>query len=365
LKGLNKKKVLFVGSFKNSGGSGNVGGQMFACRSLIDSKLSEKVEWFLIDTTADSNIRISFTNRLFKASKRIVSAFFYLVFKKIDIALIFTSHGVSFLEKGLIAYLSKLFGAEVILAPRSGLMIKNMESSRFMNLYVKYVFKKSDYIVCQSKKWQIDFWAKTKVPLSKLIIIQNWIDTNTYLIKKNQQQKINILYLAWVDRNKGIFELIEALKILDHKVDYVLNIAGDGAAREEIVTLVNSLSLNNKVRMHGWVVGNQKIELLKKTDIFILPSYFEGFPNSLLESMAAGIACISTNVGSVDDIIVDNENGILIPLKDKMAIAKALSNLIKSPDLRLKLGNNARKSIEANNSIDSAVKKFYSLFKLG
>jgi len=123
---LNKKKVLFVGSFKNSGGSGNVGGQMFACRSLIDSKLSEKVEWFLIDTTADSNIRISFTNRLFKASKRIVSAFFYLVFKKIDIALIFTSHGVSFLEKGLIAYLSKLFGAEVILAPRSGLMIKNM-----------------------------------------------------------------------------------------------------------------------------------------------------------------------------------------------------------------------------------------------
>ena len=84
---INKKHVLFVGSFKTIAKDGSVGGQMYACQTLIGSELSNQVEWILLDSTADSNIPESMIKRTYKAGRRIFLFSYYLVSKKINIVL--------------------------------------------------------------------------------------------------------------------------------------------------------------------------------------------------------------------------------------------------------------------------------------
>ena len=87
-----KKTVLFVGSFNFGGKAGHIGGQMFACTTLINSQLSEYIDWLLIDSTADNVISSGFIKRLGKATFRIVLFVKHLLFTKIDYCLIFSSN---------------------------------------------------------------------------------------------------------------------------------------------------------------------------------------------------------------------------------------------------------------------------------
>lgn len=361
---IKKLKVLFVGSFLDSAKDGSVGGQMFASKSLIDSSLKDNVDWVLLDSTANTNRVISFNKRLLKSIKRTFVFLSLLIFKKIDIALIFTGSGNSFKEKGLMANLAKLFGIKVILAPRSGFIINDFNDSSLMKQYIQFTFNNVDKILCQGESWKKYFISQCQIPASKMLVIQNWIDTGLYEKSAPENEVPNILYLAWVDTNKGIFDLIEAIKRLsDNNVPFNLNVSGDGNAMPKIKSLISKYNLGDKVILHGWVIGDQKMNLLKNSDIFILPSHFEGFPNALLEAMASGIASIATDVGSVKDIIIHNENGLIIPPNDSAAIEASLKYLLINSTIRKKLGRNARKTVLRNNSIQSAVSTINQLFK--
>ncbi len=90
-----KIKVLFVGCFKTTSKDGGVGGQMFASKTLINSSISNFVDWTLIDTTADINIPEVFTKRLLKAFLRTFKFTFKIVFFRYDTVLIFTADGLN------------------------------------------------------------------------------------------------------------------------------------------------------------------------------------------------------------------------------------------------------------------------------
>src|SRR6185437_8475075 len=122
-----KKKILFVGSFKDAAKDGSVGGQMFACKAIINSNISELVDWTLIDTTADSNIIASSYNRIIKAFTRLFRFLYNIIFFKYDFVLIFTGGGWSFWEKGLMSIVAKYISrSKVIIAPRSGFIINDL-----------------------------------------------------------------------------------------------------------------------------------------------------------------------------------------------------------------------------------------------
>lgn len=358
-----KKRVLFVGSFAKSGKDGSVGGQMFASKSLINSKINEIVDWVLIDTTAATNLKIHFLIRLVKALKRIALFTYYSMTKKIDIALIFTGDGYSFKEKGLMAIISKWAGAKVILAPRSGLIKNNLLEDSVLSKFMKYVFKKVDVILCQGESWK-ELFINEGIQEKKLKVVQNWINVSLYEKATPKNERIKILFLAWVDKNKGIVELIEAVNELKDIHDFELIIAGEGEATNLVKSMINKFQLHDYVTMKGWMRGEQKFALLKNSDIFILPSHYEGFPNALLEAMSSGIACISTNVGAVTDILIHNYNGLIIPINDKHGIISSLSDLIVNNKKRRLLGENGRQTVLKNNTIDSAVNKIHEIIKL-
>ncbi len=357
---LNKKRVLFVGSFKEFSKDGSVGGQMYACKSLINSKLSDSVVWILIDSTADSNVPENFIKRCYKAIKRLILFIYYLLSKKVDVTLIFSADGWSFIEKGSMALIAKFINKKVIIAPRSGLVVNDIKESRFMRKFIPYVLNHVDYIICQGETWKRFYSSLININSNKFIIINNWIDIDKYNSSKIKNKNIHILYLAWVDKNKGIFDLIKALKFLNF-TNYILNVAGDGDAMLECKKLVSNLGITKKVNFLSWVVGEAKIKLLSKSDIFVLPSYFEGYPNSLIEAMASSCAVIATDVGSIPDLIIDKKNGLIFKPGDINVLANHLDLLLTNSNYRTNLALCGRYSVVSNNTTDIAADKFKSL----
>ncbi len=360
-----KYNVLFVGSFVDKSKSGHVGGQMFASRTLINSSLKNEVNWILLDTTATKNIDYVIIYRAVKAVIRLLKFVNILFFKKVDKILIFSSHGFSIIEKGIMVLLGKLFGKIVILAPRSGAMITDVRDSGFMKWWVSLIISMANIVICQSEFWKNFYSGLLKNnDNNKLVVIQNWIDINEYKIvkRKNNTENINVLFLSWVTKEKGIFELIEAANYLKNDypgVKYV--IGGKGEDFELAKQKVSDYSMDEKFIFKGWVLGSDKKQLFADSDIYVLPTYFEGFPNSLVEGMVSGLPCIAGNVSSIPDLIEDGNNGLLVEPGNVPDLKLKLKKLYDDPDLRVRLSYNARKSIVDNNTIEIAVKKFKNL----
>lgn len=358
---MRKTKVLFVGSFKSQTKDGSLGGQMFACSTLINSSLSNEIDWLLIDSTADSNITAPIHVRALKAFKRTLTYFFQLIFSRVDKVLIFSASGTGFIEKGFMSLLAKLFRKKVILAPRSGFILRDVDESGFMSFYVKMVTSRVDLVICQSKFWALFFKEYSGKSDDELPIIHNWIDTEKYNAVKIEADSyiINVLFMSWVDKNKGIFDLVNSAKTVCCQCDNVrFHIAGKGSAFDEIKEMLVQLQLEDKFVFHGWVNGDKKKELLASSQVYVLPSHFEGFPNSLVEAMASGLAVISSNVGSVKDILIHNENGLVFDAGEVDQLSECLTTLVENKFLRIKIAQNGYQTVHSNNSIDSAVENF-------
>lgn len=353
--------ILFVGSFKSKSFDGSVGGQMFACDTILKSDIVKGFKWILLDTTALSNKKSFFFIRLLFAIKRLIFFSYYSLFNKIDKYLIFVGDGWSFWEKGVMVLIAKFFtNAVIILAPRSGFIENDILNDKLLKKFIIYVFKKSDKVICQSLKWKNLFVDLIKSKGNKFVVIENGIDLSEYKnIPIDNHDKCSILFLSWVDKNKGIFDLLEAILLLSKdNLSFKLIIAGNGSEFIDSQNFVNNNNLSEYVFFHGWALGDQKLELLKKSDIYILPTHFEGYPNSLIEAMASGKACIATLVGSIPDIIINENTGLLINKNSPIEIYKALKSLLVNSDLRIKLSIAARSVTQERNSIDLFSLKF-------
>lgn len=355
------QKILFVGSFKSASKDGSVGGQMFACNTIMNSSLNEEIDWTLIDTTSDSNIIASLNKRLFKAIKRLFIFCFYIIFYRFNKVLIFTGDGYGFWEKGLMSILAKsLTKSKVILAPRSGIILNDINRNGYLAKFIKFVLRKVDLVLCQSITWKKYFSDLVSIDnTDKFIVIENWIDIKPYEIlpisRKSITEPVIILFLSWLDKNKGIYELIDAVKMLKtNRTDFKVLIAGMGEAYQGVIYKIESENLHDCIELYGWAIGDNKIEVLRKSDIFVLPSYFEGFPNSLMEAMAAGKACIATNVGSIPDMITNKINGLIIEQKNSVDLFEKINYLLDNPEFRIQLSHNARERIKKN-SVEAAI----------
>ncbi len=366
-----KKTILFVGSFKNTTKDGSVGGQMFACNTIMNSDLSNNFNWILLDTTALSNKKSSFIVRLFRAFVRVIKFINYVLFYKVDKFLIFVGDGWSFWEKGLMILIAHFFtNAETILAPRSGFLENDILYNRRLKSFIIYVLNKADTIVCQSEKWKKLFVSLSYSSPNKYKIIENGIKSEPYIdfqipTNKFKDSTIVILFLSWVDQNKGIFDLLDAVLLLkENQIDFKLFIAGNGTGYVKAKNFVMKNNLSNHVIFVGWAHGEEKYRLLKIVDIFVLPTHFEGYPNSLLEAMLSGKACLATSVGSIPDMIIDNKTGLLVNKQSPLEIYKALKKLIIDDNLRFSLSVAARKQVSNRNSLELFVSKFNDILNI-
>jgi len=359
---LKKRKILFVGSFKSKSKSGHTGGMTIACQTIVNSRISEKVDWTLLDSTPRTNFERSLFEKSIMASLRLIKFFYYLIAKRPNTVFVFAAHDYSFYEKGLMIYLASFFGKRTILAPRSGFLIDNVSNSEKYKARAAKILKKSDLILCQGTYWKNFFTENFALDEQKLVVINNCIDYKQFYKKNLQEDEppLSVLFMGWVDKNKGIFDLVKAMELLKDK-NIRWKFAGDGIGMTELKEKLKETGLAEKTDIYGWIFGEIKLKALQQADVFVLPSYREGLPNAVLEAMAAQTAVICSNVGAIPDLINQGENGFMVEAGDHLDLVNRITEIYQDRELRIKLSKNAHSTIKNSFSLEAIIPKFEAL----
>jgi glycosyltransferase involved in cell wall biosynthesis len=142
---------------------------------------------------------------------------------------------------------------------------------------------------------------------------------------------------------KGPMVLMEAFAVAIEQCENIyLNIAGDGSQRQKIAARAKALDVASRYRYYGvYTHPEQCREFMESLDVFVMPSFSEGTPNSIVEAMACGKPIIASEVGGIPDMLGD-VSGILVPPGDMKALAEAMLRLAQNPEMRRTMGAAAK-----------------------
>jgi glycosyltransferase involved in cell wall biosynthesis len=280
-------------------------------------------------------------------------AFPYFVTRgRIDLVQIQASDYQVFWEGVVYAILARAVGRPVLLRIGGAFDLFHGASTRLVQCWIGAALRIPQFLIAQSH-FGYDYLRRAG-RTGKIIVLPNWIrDTNLpATVRKDSPGSLCLFIASTEARRKGIEEVIKAVRLLD---------ASGSPARFHLVAMTPSLvdriaalHLNNIQAIEGPAEHGRVLELMCKADVFLLPSHGEGFPNSLVEAMAAGMASVVTPVGAVPEMVTDG-GALLIPVGDAGALRRAIERLAADPELRRRLGDEAQRAVRARYTPSSAL----------
>lgn len=175
-------------------------------------------------------------------------------------------------------------------------------------------------------------------------------------------KKNYILFAGSIIARKGYADLIKGFSLIKSKYpDWTLVFAGNGEI-EQAKKLAQQYEIEQQTQFLGWVTNEKKEKIFQESSIYCLTSYGEGFPMGVLDAWAYGIPCIVTPVGGIPDIIQDNQNGLIYPAGDIMALSKQLDKLISNPTLREYIVKQSDQYVSGEFNIKTICKKLELIY---
>lgn len=349
----------------------------------ISKGLKQKYGWKIVVITSNHSekkykeeiiqgIKIYRLPTLFKISNTPVNPFWIFTIKKIiakEKPDIINAHS----PVPFIADVSKFVSGKIpfVLTYHAGKMLKSkwladIGISTYEASALKYLFQKSDKIICYTK----EFIDSTLQPFKdKVIFIPPGVDTKIFTPTRNYN-KNKVLFVARIERSsewKGLYYLLDAMKIvIERNNEAILEIVGTGDAVEDYKLYVNSINIHENVTFLGPLKGRYLAEVYKNTSVLVLPSTStaESFGIVLVEAMASGIPVIGSNIGGIPNVIDDDINGLLVEPRDSKDLAEAILQILNDKKNAIKLGQSGLKKVEDNYTWEKQINKSYKILKL-
>ena len=194
------------------------------------------------------------------------------------------------------------------------------------NIFYNLFYNNLDIIVAQSNHMRYDLIDKYCINPDKIIVINNPVDLKyinllSHNTKYKSRKNKHLVAVGRFNYQKGYDLLIEAFSILDSS--YYINIIGDGDEKDKISRMITEHNLTNRVKLLGYV--DNPYSYMKKADLFISSSRYEGFPNAVIEANACGTPVIAFNCpGGTSEIIVEGINGYLSEPENTVMLANSI-----------------------------------------
>ena len=353
-------KILFyIGNLRKGGAERVV--------ATLSNKLVEKNEVIIITTTdekveysLDKSIKL-FSLKNFDGNKNpLVKNIIYLkrlkdYIKEIDPDII-----LGFLPEPSyrLLILKPFIKSPVIISDRNDPKIEyaSLKSRTIM----KFLYKRADGFVFQTDEARDYFCKKIQ---DKSIVIANPVDDRFLKTKYVGYKSTEFINVGRLNEQKNQILLIESFKdVIKKYPNYKLLIYGEGSLKNELSMYIKDNKLNNNVKLCGNVDDIDNI--LKDKKGFILSSKYEGMPNALMEAMAVGVPCISTDCpcGGPRELIKNNINGLLVKSNDKNELVSAMYKIIENDKMCKKIAMSAKKNMN-NYSCNKIVSKWFDFMK--
>lgn len=261
----------------------------------------------------------------------------------------------------ILVIISSIFKRKIIIHLHGGKYNMDRSIPFYLKLIVKQSFNLSDRIIAlgdSEKQFLCDYY---KIKPAKVNALFNAVKIPENIEKKLYNSTVNLLYLGRIERIKGLKEIILALKLLKKEHDFRLIIAGEGPDKDGFIQDCKS-QIPGKYEYVGVVYGKEKQMVFERSHIFLMPSYYEGLPYSLLEAMAYKLVPIVTPVGSVPELVEDGKNGFIVQVNDYLSLYKRIADLIEDPDMMKRMCSNAFNIISSRYSLTNHIKEINKIY---
>jgi len=324
-----------------------------------------QIQWFNVNVHKDfstlgkGNIRNIWPNiKLYFRFRQVIRAF------KPDLVLIPISQSTpGFLKDSMFIRLARKKSRILIMLHGSNLKNWLSNSPDWVNRYFSDTLKETNGVIVLGKKLRSLFtqWYHE----SNIFVVPNGLAVNNIQLNEKDSSGIIIRYIGSLASSKGIFELIEAARILkETHTEFKLILNGiwrDPEIKTKCMKLIQDNAL--PVYYEGEVTGEQKFISYSNSDIFVFtPNKPEGHPMIIIEAMASGLPIITTDQGAITESVFDGVNGFIVNPDSPLEIAEKLSFLIKNPEVRILMGKESRRLYEANFTEEKMVEHLKDVF---
>lgn len=322
-----KNKILIlVPDLKKNGGIANY-------YSVIKSYLPAGVDFFIRGTKSKS------LSKAIDFVLDIIKFLFILLLKDYSLYVINNSIGKkSFFRDYFFISFLQLFKKKYVIFFRG--WEKQSADEVFKNIRYKNAILRSNMLIVLAKNFKeylLNEGYSNNIVIETTILDDALIEQKSRYKKAEDKKELNLLFLARVEKAKGIFEIIEGYEILKAKYPFLkLTIAGDGSQLAALKAVVQQKKLED-VFFLGYVKGEKKVETLANADMFLFPSYHEGMPNSVLEAMGFGLPIITRPVGGLCDFFEDGKMGFITESKSPQVLGELIEKLIIDKEMRDKI----------------------------
>ena len=246
---------------------------------------------------------------------------------------------------------------------------------KYLGRVLKFVFNRAAAIICVSTGNKARLAQLFELEEKRIAVVQNCVETGLFenvniselsSLREQLGLQPNDLVITTVARlniQKGHQHLVEAARRVCADFTHVrFLLVGDGELREQLIERVAAAGLSEKFIFAGY---RQDVpEILAFTDIFVLPTLFEGLPHSILEAMAAGKSVVASRVDGVGEVVVDKETGLLVEAGDVGQLADALDHLIQNRTAREDMGRKGKKRVNQLFGLNNMIENFASIYDL-
>lgn len=333
----NKRIAFFLGSMGRGGAERVISilsKEYAKCgwETDIGLLLSDNVDYVLDKTTRIMDFTGNTANRILRVPMWINNIRTYAKKEKPDVIVSFTAR-INIL----------------VMIACMGLKIKTIISERndpmhdgrgiITRFFTKVLYPKADGIIFQTKRVKKQFSEKIQ---EKGVVIPNPISISCDGIDEKEKKIVSVGRLS---KQKNHKMLINAFSnVLKKYPEYMLYIYGEGNLRQELTEQIKELGISKNVILPGNILNVHK-EIVN-AECFVLSSDYEGLSNALLEAMMMGLPCIATECAGADEYIINEKNGLLVPIGNADSMEKALLYMIENKQKRILMGHAAKQASE-------------------
>ena len=237
---------------------------------------------------------------------------------------------------------------------------------KLLSILYRISLKEADAIIFQNHDDMNDFRKNGLVRPNKLCHVVNGsgVSLETFFFSPAERTKLNFLMISRLIGDKGVREYVEAGKILN-KDNYVahLNLVGPFDSNPDSLSK-DEIRFWSKLKWFTWHgPTNDVIPYINKCSVFVLPSYREGTPRTVLEAMSIGRAIITSDAPSCRETVVPNKNGFLVPIKNPEELSEAMKKFIDSPSLIYSMGQESRTIAEKKYDVHKVNEKMIKILE--
>ena len=228
----------------------------------------------------------------------------------------------------------------------------------------KIVLNKASIVTTPSSYLRDEIIKTYKVPAERVVVNYNASERPLILPFPPQKKRHQILTIARLVTWKGVDGLIKALSVVKERFsDTTLIVAGDGPELENLRNLSKQLKLEDSIKFLGNVSKAEIWQLCMNSNVFVLNSAYEGLPHVILESFAAELPVIATNISGTNEVVYHEKTGLLVDPGNPESLAKAIERIFNNDTLAKSLSQNALKLLEEKFSWKAHLTKLESILK--